>query len=326
MVIPAQKMARIVPERPHIKPSSPVCRRLFSFPDPSETKRMVEHLFDSERQRLKNLWGFDFSIKNSAGNEPSDAREASIPAPTSPKVPRYQWKLQDPEKVPHFYTRPCRPHHSEARNLNSAPVPKNSPRIQKLFCETKPRTSPLPLSCRDENASPVKSASMIARRPLSRKVPSFASPPKISSSNFNPSVVRLVTALRVPLPTSPQITAPTQNAPMSEDTVQRQDVAQSQSEQMVPCEAAEAITSTTNDNENTVMDMQTTLPSKRPASRQLFAARQCSKRTRKEQPLKQRKITEMVQQRKLRSTTKRTNQSLVTNTTTTRPITTQQSE
>nr|CAB3229522.1 cyclin-dependent kinase inhibitor 1B [Phallusia mammillata] len=177
--------------QPDEKPRFQACKSLFGRSDPMETRRMLNATLDNEKRRLVGDWEFDAAWVTAAAKPVSKPR---LTVPASPRKRRFEWELLDSASVPQFYVRGPRRHHSETC---------------KLLESRRQRLSPMPLSCRDENASPNRPTKSTKKNGPSKRLCrglSFASPPKITEGNINTSLARFVTALRVPLPTFCEVT------------------------------------------------------------------------------------------------------------------------
>ena len=166
-------------EKPFVKPSTSVIKRLFDFSDRNETKQMLEEMLLAESMRLRSLWNFAPKIDVAAGE-------------TLDEIPMHKkrfakWERQDRKDVPHYYSRPFHRHQSDEHHSLS----------RDLLRETASQSIPTPLSSRNENLI----QHCKHKRNTVKSTPMFASPPRISSETVNPSLVRFVSALRVPLPT-----------------------------------------------------------------------------------------------------------------------------
>ena len=178
-------------ERPFVKPSSPVIKRLFDFSDPSETKKMLDEMLKLENDRLKYDWNFDSRAVYPAAitDENSGSLDVSIP-----KRRFSNWERQERCNVPHYYSRPLHPHRSESRCQDLCQHP--SELDQKNPSEKEHFTNPKPLASRNGNSM----KPYIRKRSVQKAALVFTSPPRISSGNLNSSLVQFVSALRVPLP------------------------------------------------------------------------------------------------------------------------------
>lgn len=180
-----------VAQRPFIKPSSAVIKRLFDFPDPNETKKLHDIMVQAESDRLERVWNFDVKKVNSAGKNDENSGESNQVLPNSFNR-RFNWEKQDRNSVPNYYSRSYHRHHSERRH-------KVHPYLHEFHspnATVKENKSPAPLKLRDENIL----KAFKSKRSSAKQAITFTSPPKFSSNIVPPTLARFVSALRVPLP------------------------------------------------------------------------------------------------------------------------------
>ena len=180
-----------VSQRPFIKPSKRVIKNLFDFPDPNETKKLVDDMIETESTRLLSLWNFDASTAFSAGSNDENSGK-NVARSSISSNPRFIWQKQERHSTPHYYSKPYIQRSKCKNNMHS-----HLSGVTSFSSEVAKKDKNLaPLALRDANIL----ESTRSKRSSIKQAISFTSPPKLSSEVVPPTLARFVSALRVPFP------------------------------------------------------------------------------------------------------------------------------